>query len=651
MNSNDSTPGNTELAALRALADRFPNADAAFAEIARLNGELTLPKGAIHVVSDVHGEDVKLRHVINNASGTLRPVVEKLFANRAPAERQELLTLIFYPREQLDRRVPELKTPEERHAFSRRTLEDLFTLVRNLAATHSLHHISRLLSSEYSGVLRELLYAPAAAPGNFADAIVESLVRAERDLHVIRLVVRLVRDLAVDELIVAGDCYDRGPRADRVVEYLKRQPNVSFAWGNHDVAWIGAGLGQEALIAHVLRVSIRYRRLSQLEEGYGITMQPLEHLVRTVYADDKAECFKPKGEGLRDPLMMARMQKAAAIMQFKLEGQAIARNPGWKLDHRGLLRKLDPKAGTVEIDGKTWPLKDTFFPTFDPAAPEALSAEEQKCMERLRRSFLASDRLWQHMRFLVDRGAMWQLRDDHLIFHGCVPVDDEGRFLAMTVDGTPRAGKELFSALERVVVRSLGTRQESDIDLLWYLWSGPLSPLFGKDRITTLENDLVADKATHVETKNAYFKLIHEVPFCDRILAEFGVSPERGLIINGHVPVKIDKGESPMKRSGKAITIDGAFSQAYGDHGYTLVMEADRTFLAMHHHFDSVEAAVRDGVDIIPTTTPVRESTTPRRVGETEQGVEIRADIALLESLVEAYRSHALRERSSESTA
>jgi fructose-1,6-bisphosphatase-3 len=628
-----------ELATLRSLASRFPNPDAALAEIARLSAEVTLPKGAIHVVSDVHGEDVKLRHIVNNASGTLRPLVETLFMERMPAnELQEFLTLIFYPKETLERVEPTLVGPA-RLEFSRRVLRDLFIVVRWLAKRYSLQHVLSLFPADYANLLRELLHEPSAARGSaYVDAIVEHLVREGRDLYFTRIVVRIVRDLAIEELIVAGDCYDRGPRGDRVIDYLRRQPNVSFTWGNHDAAWIGAALGHEALIAHVLRISCRYRRLSQLEEGYGITMQPLEHLVRTCYGDDPAECFEPHGTGLRETVMMARMQKAAAVMQWKLEGQMIARNPGWNMDHRRLLRKLDPTRGTIEIDGKSWKLEDARFPTFDPAHPEELSADEKKCMERLRRSFLSSQQLAAHIRFLVDRGSMWLCRDDNVIFHGCVPVDAEGRFLALTVDGEPRSGRALFDALERVVVRSVDAPRPGDLDLLWYLWSGPLSPCFGKDRITTLERDLVADTATHDEKKNPYFTLIHDVKFCDRVLAEFGADPDRGLIVNGHVPVKIEKGESPMKRSGKAVTIDGAFSQAYGDHGYTLVLEADRTFLAMHHHFESVEAAVRDGVDIIPEITPLHSWDRARRVADTERGVRIRAEIELLGRLASAYR-------------
>jgi fructose-1,6-bisphosphatase-3 len=428
------------------------------------------------------------------------------------------------------------------------------------------------------------------------------------------------------------------------MKYIIAQPNVTIVWGNHDAAWLGAALGHEALIAHILRISARYRRFSQLEEGYGITLQPLEHLVRTVYADDPASCYPVKGTGLREPLLMARMQKAAAVMQYKLEGQVIARNPQYGLGNRRLLHQMDLKAGTVVIDGKPRTLRDKHFPTVNPADPYALSAEESACMARLRQSFLGSPVLWEHMQFLVGRGSMVTTRDDHVIFHGCVPVDEAGEFLPLEIDGVPYRGRELFGAIERSVLRAMDHPTDADRDLLWYLWCGARSPLFGKDRIATFEIDLVAEAETHTENKNPYFHLIHDVAFCDKVLAEFGADTARGIIVNGHVPVKIDKGESPLMRSGKAITIDGAFSQAYGDHGYTLLLEPGRTALAKHHHFESVEAAVRDGIDIIPQVTEVRSWRPARRVGDTERGRRIDAEVALLERLIGAYKSNRLRQ-------
>jgi fructose-1,6-bisphosphatase-3 len=640
-------PAPLELASLGPLARQFPTVDAALAEITRLTAELPLPKGTVHVLSDVHGEHAKLRHIINNASGTLRPRVERLFAAElSPDQLQQFLALLFYPRETLEQAEATVAGEADRRDYCRRTLRCLFTLIGALTEDFGFGRVQGLLPADFRDLFQEILARPSPARiAHHVEACLDVLGRHRRAFHLIRLAARLARNLAVEELVLGGDFWDRGPRGDLVLDYLMRQPNVAITWGNHDAAWFGACLGQEALIAHVLRISLRYRRLSQLEEGYGINLQPLELLARTVYGTDLAACFQPRGTGLRETIQMARMQKAAAVLQFKLEGQTIARNPEFDLEGRRLLHRIDQGAGTVAIDGQTYPLRDSHFPTLDPADPYRLSVEERACLARVKQSFLNSRKLWEHMRFLVGRGSMYLCRDDHLLFHGCVPVDERGEFLAFEVDGRPRRGRALFDALDRAVVGTLERPTDKGRDLLWYLWCGPRSPLFGKDRIATFEIDLVADQRTHVETKDPYFRLIHEADFCERVLAEFGADPRRGLIVNGHVPVQIDKGESPLKRSGKAITIDGAFSAAYGDHGYTLVLEPGGTFLARHHRFESVEAAVRQGVDIIPAVTEIRRWEPPRRVADTERGVEIRAQIQLLERLVAAYRANHLRQR------
>ncbi|MBI1913888.1 MAG: fructose-bisphosphatase class III [Planctomycetes bacterium] len=635
-----------ELTVLRPLARQFPTLDAALAEVARLSAERTLPKGTVHVISDIHGDDTKLRHVINNASGQLRPLLEQMFAKRLPPEElQELISLVFYPRETIERVRPTLKDIADEQRFCRRYLRHLFEIVRTLAPRRSRKRALAVFPPEFSELLQEMLQESTVERGQeYYDELIDALVRHRRALHLMHLTVRVIRNLAIDELVIGGDCWDRGPRGDRVVEYISRQPNVAFIWGNHDTAWLGACLGQEACIAHVLRISLRYRRLSQLEEGYGINLQPLEHLARTVYQEDPAASFPLKNIGLREAETMARMQKAAAMMQFKLEGQMIERNPQWGLASRRLLHRMDPASGTIEIDGTKRTLKDTRFPTLDAARPYELSAEERTCLDRIKKSFYDSEKLWGQVQYLVSCGSMYLTRDNHLIFHGCVPVDAKGDFLPLEVDGKPYAGRALFDVLDNVIARILDRPSEKDKDLMWYLWCGPRSPLFGKDRITTLENDLVKEPETHVETKNPYFQLIHEVPFCDKVLKEFDVDTQRGLIVNGHVPVKIEKGESPLKRSGKAITIDGAFSEAYGDHGYTLVLESDRTLLAKHHHFESVQAAVERGVDIIPTVTEVRHWDRPRKVAETERGRDLDLQIAYLNRLVQAYRTNRLRE-------
>jgi fructose-1,6-bisphosphatase III len=636
-----------ELAMLAPLAREVPNIDSAIAEIARFSAELTLPRGTIHVISDIHGEDKKLRHVINNASGTLRPLVEQLLKDHMPPEQfQEFLTLVFYPAEVIGRLEQTLQSNEERKAYAMRTLHDLFHIVRVLAARRSLKHAMRVFPAEYRELLAEILHEPSTERDrSYVDAIVDALTRRGRVLHLIHLTGRVIRNLAIDELIIGGDCWDRGPRGDRVIDYLMQQPNVSFVWGNHDMAWLGACLGHYALICHVLRISLRYRRLMQLEEGYGIPVEPLDLLARTVYADDPATHFETKGTGMRDKSMMARMQKAAAIMQFKLEGQMIARHPEWQMEHRRLLHRINREAGTIEVDGVSYPILDVNFPTIDPANPYELTTEERNCLERIRRSFIASQKLWDQIRWMISHGRMYLRREEHLIFHGCVPVDQQGEFLPMFVGDQAYTGSALFDAIESFVYRLLDGSTEQAVDLLWYLWGGPQSPLFGKDRITTLERDLISDKRTHVETKNPYFRLIHEPWFCDKILAEFGVDPEQGLIVNGHVPVEVEKGESPLKKSGKAITIDGAFSEAYGDHGFTLVLEPHRTFLAKHHHFESVEATIDHGADIIPSITVVREWEKPKRVADGRRGRHLRQTIRLLEQLIDAYRNHELPQR------
>lgn len=630
---------------LELLAMEYPNVDAAIAEMARLAAVQTLPKSAVHIISDIHGEDKKLQHVINNASGTLRPLVEEMFVGRmAPDEIAEFLKLTFYPAEVTEHLRQTLTQPEVR-AYAARALKPQLELLRHLVSTYSLRLATRLFPAEYSELLLELLHAPSTERSpEFVGAMLDELVSHGRALHLIHLLGRLIRNLAVDELIIGGDCWDRGPRGDRVVDYLRLQPNVEFIWGNHDALWTGAALGNEALICTVLRVSLRYRRLGQLDEGYSIPLTPLEHLARTVYADDPATFFVPKSDGMRPNDVVARMQKAAAIMQFKLEGQLIARNPQWGLDHRRLLHRIDHVRGKIEIDGEVYDLRDTLFPTIDPENPYELTAEESSCLSCLKHSFLNSQKLQEQIRFMVGHGSMYLRRDDCLIFHACVPVDAEGQFLPLTVDGQLLAGRELFESIEKVVRRAVVGAAESDLDFLWYLWSGPRSPLFGKDRIATFERDFIQDKTPHRETKDPYFTLIHEVEFCDRVLTEFGMATGGGLIVNGHVPVQVEKGESPLKLSGKAITIDGAFSEAYGDYGYTLVLEPNRIVLAEHHHFESVDAALRDGIDIVPNVQEIRVFAQPRCMRDTERGQRIRYRIQMLERLIDAYLTNRLHE-------
>lgn len=634
------TPAPTSLAHLRALSYRLPDVPAVLAETAHLSAILTLPRGTIHVVSDVHGEFQKLEHVLRNGSGSLRPLVDRMFGDRLDANaRTTLLNLVYYPRETWQRLVAGLAGKAAGAVFVRDTILRELELLRVLMARYGLRHARRIFPPALGGVFDELLFSPLLARDPaYVDALLAPFIRDDGGVEILRATAHVLRSFSSYEVIVAGDLGDRGPRVDRVIDALRRQRNLAITWGNHDAEWMGACLGQEALIATVMRISLRYGRLAQLEEGYGIPVEPLEQLVHASYAEDPAERFHSKGEDLREPLLLARMQKAAAVLQFKLEGQTSRRNPSFELESRCLLHRIDPSAGTVTIDGKAHPLLDKAFPTIDWADPYELSEAEARCIELLKRSFLGSPSLWRDMRFVADRGGMVAVRDENLIFHGCVPVGEEGELLALEVDGEPRSGRALFDALDRVVRRAFKGRAQADVDLLYYLWAGPRSPLFGKDRMATFETYFVADKATHKETKNAYFQLIHEAPFCRRIAHEMGVDDENVLIVNGHVPVKLETGESPLKRSGLAVTIDGAFSEAYGDHGFTLVIDAEQTHLAKHHHFDSIEGAIDRGADIVPEIQVLRQHDKPIRVGDTQRGVELREEIAALEQLVVAYR-------------
>ena len=631
---------------LRALARRYPTREAVLAEIGHLQSVLTLPKGTVHVVSDVHGEDKKLKHIINNASGTLRPLVERLFQGRIDAaELRELLAIIYYPRETYARFQPREK--DARQAFVLRTIGREVEIIRALSRRHARRHVEKIYPPALAGLLRELVAGREVEDGReaFHGALIEPFVRQNREIELLRAAAHVIRNLSVEEIVVAGDLGDRGPRVDKVIDFLMRQPNVTIVWGNHDASWMGACLGQEALIATVVRLSLRYRRLAQLEEGYGIPLAPVERLARTVYGDDPAACFGVKGDGVEEPLLLARMQKAAAMLQFKLEGQMMRRHPEWELERRCLLHRIDPAAGTVTIDGVTHPLLDARFPTIDWNDPYALSGEERECMDTLRHSFLESPTLWSQMTWVERRGQIVIRRDLALIFHGCVPVDATGHVQSFPVDGEPVAGKALFEALGRNVRGAFRERTPDQLDLLWYLWSGPRSPLFGKDRMATFEAYFVADEHAHHETKNPYFSLIHDAGFCSSVCAELGVDPARGLIVNGHVPVKIEKGESPVKRSGRAVTIDGAFSEAYGDKGYTLVLDAARTSLAQHHHFESVEEAVIAGADILPIVTEIESYDPPRTIGDTEIGADLQKEIEVLWELLLAYESSAVQER------
>lgn len=633
------------LIALEALAAKHPNAGAAIAEISALSAKLTLPMGLVHVISDVHGEDVKLRHVINNASGALRGLVEQTLKGRLSDEaRAKFLAVLYYPREAINTFSREIVASGQRGEWIHQTLTLQFEIIRTLRQSYRRDHFEKLLPSEYRELFIELGSAQRPA---YIRSMINALGTLDRDWGAVRAASRLIRNLTCEELLVAGDLGDRGPRLDRVIDTLMRQPKVNLLWGNHDMIWIGAMLGHEPCMLTTLRFSARYRCAAQLEEGYGVLTTPLEKLVREVYADDPATCFIPKGSGLRDPLTVARMQKALAIMQFKAEGRMIERRPEWNLGHRRLLHRIDHAKGTVTIGEQEYSLADTNLPTINPDDPYAYSPEELECVERLKESFTRSQKLRDHMDWIVRRGGMWTRRDEVLLFHACVPVDASGEPLSFPVEGRAVSGRELMDSLESIVRRAVRKRWfglDDDADYLWYLWCGPLSPLFGKDKITTFESYFIADKATHKEQKNPYFDLMNDAAFIKRIGHLFGCDDDV-LVVNGHVPVKIEKGEQPLKKGGNAITIDGAFSHAYGDRGYTLVLKPGEIELAEHAPFKGVAAAITQDADIVPKVSTIRTYAKPRTIADTSEGERIRRSIESLHELVRAFNEGVIAEK------
>ncbi|WP_411847010.1 fructose-bisphosphatase class III [Roseibacillus persicicus] len=634
---------------LSLLARQFPSASSVMSQISLLQAKLTLPKGRIHIISDVHGDDRKLRHVINNASGGLSNLVNEVFGDELTAEEKEiLLAFLYYPVEKMRTYQERLQDREWRKKKTKRLLRLQFRLVRKLAKRVTKEELLGLMNEDFKVLYIALLDEVSFRrdPG-YVDSMIESLADYDQDIVALHEASRLVRNLVVSEVIVAGDLFDRGERGDRVVHYLKNQPNVSFTWGNHDVTWMGATLGSEVLIATVLRISLRYLRLWQLEEGYGILLSPLAKLAKTVYGEDPAASFYPKrSSDFMDEELVARMHKAIAILEFKLASPVIERHPEWKMEDRRHLHLIDWENGTITLDGKTHTLNDNYFPTINPEEPYALSEEEKVCIARLRESFISSQRLWEHMLFLVKQGSLSLRRDEALIFHGCVPTNEDGSFREVQIGDAKLSGGDLFRELEQVVrscYREGAHTVSQDLDYFYWLWVHGDSPLFGKEKMTTFERYFLSDPETHKEVKDPYFHKIHDAEFCKRVGRAFGVGDDV-LIVNGHVPVKVEKGEDPVKRGGNAVTIDGAFSESYGDHGYTLVMGPNGIRLAEHSHFESIEHFLECQDDMIPSLRELRVHEPSRTIADTHESEDIHAQLCSLNNLLQAYRSGEVRE-------
>ena len=636
---------------LRLLSQKYQTVAAAASEIIRIEALLRLPKGTEHFMSDLHGEHEAFVHILNSASGVIREKIGTVLGTGVPVEeRAELATLVYYPNQKL----PELKARQrDLHAWYRMTLLRLIDLCRFVSSKHTRDHVRRCLPQNCGYILDELLHAHFEDhdKDQYYGEIIESIIRYDRaDAYIIRFC-EVIKRLAVDRLHIVGDLFDRGPRPDRILDSLMAHHQVDIQWGNHDVVWMGAAAGSPLCIMTVLKTTLAYNNLDTLEGGYGISLRRLERFAQHTYADSDVSRWLPHADqrtAAGDLTAAARMHKAVTVMMLKLEAQVIARNPDFDLQGRDFLNHIDFAAGTVDYFGTTYPLLDCDFPTVDPDNPAALTADEEKIAAELVRSFAESERLQRHVQFLYAHGAFYKMCNGNLLYHGAVPMTEDGAFAAIRFEGTARSGKQLFDYCDRRARQGYSAPAGSPArlagqDFLWYLWCGAKSPLFGRSAMTTFERLYIADPAAQVEIKDPYYRHIADPHTAEHILREFGLSGEGSHIVNGHVPVRAIEGESPIKGGGRLIIIDGGFCRAYhrrtGIAGYTLVYNSRGLILRTHQPFESVEKAIHEDEDIASKSEYIY--TAPQRilVRDTDEGGRKQALIRDLTALVEAYQS------------
>ncbi|MDR8390285.1 fructose-1,6-bisphosphatase [Aliifodinibius sp. S!AR15-10] len=647
----------SELRYLKLLAKQYPSIQAASTEIINLSAILELPKGTEHFISDIHGEYESFLHVLRNGSGSIKRRIGEIFEDRLTAhEKQNLATLIYYPEEKMAMILKEIDDPEE---WYRQTLFHLIKLCRVYSSKYTRNKVRKALPQDFSYIIEELLHEQESIKNRqeYYSSIIDSIIETDRAGAFIVALSRLIQRLTIARLHVIGDVYDRGPGAHIIMDKLMEYHAVDFQWGNHDIVWMGAAAGSEACIANVIRVSLRYANMETLENGYGISMLPLISLAVDVYGDDPCSQFQPKNAQEEftenEQMLMAQMQKAISIIQLKLEGQIIQRRPQYQMDDRLLLDKINYEDGTVQVGDKTYPMLDTHFPTIDPENPYELSDQEKAVMEKLRLSFKNSERLQEHVRFLFSKGSMYLTYNGNLLYHGCIPMTRNGHLRHFTFDGVAHSPKSFMDRLDRLARQGYFAKDDPEKkqygkDTMWYLWSGSQSPLFGKDKMATFERYFIEDPATHQEQMNPYYDFRTDEEVMEKILEEFGIDPDTGHVINGHVPVKVKKGESPVKGGGKLLVIDGGFAKAYqaktGIAGYTLIFNSYGLILAAHEPFESRQKAIEQEVDIHSETKILEQNTERIRVADTDNGKEIQHKIDDLKRLLEAYRSGLIKE-------
>ena len=646
-----------EVKYLKLLSKRFPTIQTVSSEIINLRAILDLPKGTEHFMSDLHGEHEAFLHILNNCSGVIREKVDIVFGNSVfDDERASLATLIYYPEEKLEKikeEVPNL------HQWYRVTLHRLIEVCRWVSSKYTRSKVRKALPSDFAYIIDELLHTnyDARNKEQYYNKIIDTIVDIDRADAFIIALATLIKRLAVDHLHVVGDIFDRGPRADVIMDLLEQHHSVDIQWGNHDILWMGAAAGSEACIANVLNNSLKYANLDMIESGYGISLRPLVTFAQETYQGD-CSCFTPKVSSQQkynsnDIVLDSKLHKAIVVIQFKLEGQIIRRNPEYRMEDRLLLDKINYEAKTVRIGGVDYPIRDWDFPTIDPKDPYALTEREREVMDQLKSSFLHSEKLQRHVRFLYSAGALYKCYNSNLLYHGCIPMEEDGSFTKMEIGGQVVSGRGLMDQAEKMARNAFFSRFESPEklkgqDFMWYMWCGPNSPLFGKDRMTTFERYLVEDKASWEEHKNPYYKYTVHGDACRRILEEFGLNPEVSHIVNGHVPVKTKDGENPVKADGKLIVIDGGFCRAYqkttGIAGYTLIYNSYGMRLISHGPFTSVQQAIEDNQDILSTSKIFEVLDRRCTVEYTDTGAEIKEQIESLKKLLDAYRTGIIKE-------
>ena len=644
---------------LRSLSKQFPTIAAASTEIINLQAIMSRPKGTEHFLTDIHGEYEQFNHVLKNGSGSVKRKIDEAFGNTLTArDKRSLATLIYYPKEKLELVMQQEEDQEALEDWFKITLHRLVQITKRVASKYTRSKVRKALPPDFSYVIEELITEKEEVQDKEAyyNEIIHTIIRIGSAPDFITALCNLIQRLVIDHLHIVGDIYDRGKGPHVILDTLGAYHSVDIQWGNHDVVWMGAASGHAACIANVIRVSARYGNLDTLEEGYGINLIPLATFALETYADTDCSVFSIKyddGYDRKDLDLDMKMHKAIAIIQFKLEGQLIRRRPEFGMEDRLLLDKIDFEKKTVNIGGIQYPMRDTDFPTVDPSDPYRLTEAEEQVVERLRHAFVHCEKLQRHVRFLFSKGSLYKVYNSNLLYHGCVPVDEKGNFLKVNVFGREYSGKALYDVLDHYARKGYYSKDKEEAakgrDIIWYIWTGPKSPVFGKDKMATFERYFVEDKTTHTEKKNSYYSLTDDEETVNRILREFGLDPAVSHIINGHVPVELKKGDTPIKCGGKLLIIDGGFSRAYqgktGIAGYTLIANSHGMTLVAHEPFESAEAAIRKESDIISDAIIVETAARRIQVADTDIGRELKESIYYLEELLAAYMDGSVAEK------